>query len=406
MKLIRLVKAGIQALGSHKLRTFFMMVGTLIGIAALTVIMAMGAGTERAVMKRVSVFGFRAIMVMAGGGKTFPPSGADSVVTLRLEDVDVIRSQVAGIEAMAPAVQARGATFKAGAAQSQAPVFGVEPDWHVAWEWDVQRGDPINGEDVASLARVCVLGQSLRQALFGDADPVGQFVQVNNVRFQVKGVLEPKGTSPMGSDMDNRALIPLTTGMRRLLNQEHLSQIRLKLKDDSQLEEAGERIRAILRERHRITPPEEDDFQVRTAADVAKVVRGISGTLSTLLTVLAGLSLLVGGIVLMNIQLISVSERTKEIGLRRAVGATQRDIFHQFLAEALSVTLLGMLLGSGLGWGIAATLAAFTPMAVALSWEPFALGLTEGVSIQRKIPCDQVGAAAREQIGAKLPGVR
>jgi putative ABC transport system permease protein len=374
MKLIRLVKEGIHALGSHKLRTFFMMVGTLIGIAALTVIMAMGAGTERAVMKRVSVFGFRAIMVMAGGGKTFPPT--DNATTLRLEDVDAIRSQVAGIEAMSPTVQARNVTFKAGAAQSQAPVFGVEPDWHAAWDWDVQRGDPINGEDVASLARVCVLGQSLSQSLFGDADPVGQFVQVNNVRFQVKGVLESKGTSPMGSDMDNRALIPLTTGMRRLLNQEHLSQIRLKLKDDSQLEEAGEKIRAILRERHHIAPPEEDDFQVRTAADVAKFVRGISGTLSTLLAVLAGLSLLVGGIVLMNIQLISVSERTKEIGLRRAVGATQRDIFHQFLAEALSVTLLGMLLGSGLGWGIAAALAAFTPMAVALSWEPFALGLT------------------------------
>ncbi|MBI4663288.1 MAG: ABC transporter permease [Verrucomicrobia bacterium] len=373
MKLIRLVKQGLQALGSHKLRTFFMMVGTLIGIAALTVIMAMGAGTERAVMKRVSVFGFRAIMVMAGGGKTFPPSPAD---TLRLDDVDAIRSQVPGIEAMSPTMQARNATFKVGATQSQAGVFGVEPDWHLAWDWDVQRGDPISGEDVAALARVCVLGQTLSHALFGDADPVGQFVQIKNVRFQVKGVLEPKGTSPMGTDMDNRALIPLTTAMRRFLNQEHLSLIRLKLKDDRQLEVAGEKIRAILRERHHITPPEEDDFQVRTAADVAKTVRGISGTLSTLLSVLAGLSLLVGGIVLMNILLISVSERTKEIGLRRALGATQRDIFHQFLAESLAVTLLGMLLGSGLGWAIAAVLAAFTPAAVALSWTPLALGVT------------------------------
>jgi len=376
MKLIRIIKEGINALGSQKLRTFFMMVGTLVGIAALTVIMALGAGTERVVMKRVSVFGFRAIQVMAGGGKTFPPSGADNVVTLRLDDVDAIRNQVSGIEAMSPSVQARGVSFKAGSAQSQATVFGIEPDWHLAWDWDVQRGDPINAEDVASLARVCVLGQSLSQSLFGGADPVGQFVQLNSVRFLVKGVLESKGTSPMGTDMDNRALIPLTTGMRRLFNQEHLNQIRLKLKDDSQLEAAGEKIRAILRERHHITPPKEDDFQVRTAADVAKFVRGISGTLSTLLAVLAGLSLLVGGIVLMNIQLISVSERTKEIGLRRAVGATQRDIFQQFLAESLAVTLLGMLLGSALGWGIGAALAAFTPMAVALSWEPFALGLT------------------------------
>ena len=374
MKLIRIVKEGLHALGSHKLRTFFMMVGTLIGIAALTVIMALGAGTERTVMKRVSVFGFRAIMVMAGGGKTWPPTG--KVETLRLDDVEAIRSQVPGIDAMSPTVMAGGATFKAGAAQSQAGVFGIEPEWHAAWDWDVQRGDPISAEDMASLARVCILGQSLSQALFGDDDPVGQFVQINNVRFQVKGVLGPKGTSPMGSDMDSRALIPLTTAMRRFLNQEHLSQIRLKLKDDRQLEAAGEKIRAILRERHHITPPEEDDFQVRTAADVAKRVRGISGTLSTLLTVLAGLSLLVGGIVLMNILLISVSERIKEIGLRRAVGATQRDVFHQFLAESLAVTLLGMILGSGLGWGIAAALGAFTPLAVALSWEPFVLGVT------------------------------
>lgn len=381
MKLIRLVKQGLHALGSHKLRTFFMMVGTLVGIAALTVIMAIGAGTERTVMKRVSVFGFRAIMVMAGGGKTFPPSGTGNVTTLRLEDVDAIRSQVAGIEAMSPTAQKSGVSFKAGAAQSQATVFAIEPDWHLAWDWDVQRGDPISAEDVASLARVCVLGQSLSQSLFDDADPVGQFVQVNNVRFQVKGVLEPKGTSPMGTDMDNRAIIPLTTGMRRLFNQEHLSQIRLKLKDDSQLEATGEKIRAILRQRHHITPPEEDDFQVRTAADVAKFVRGISGTLSTLLAVLAGLSLLVGGIVLMNIQLISVSERTKEIGLRRAVGASQRDIFHQFLAESLAVTLLGMFLGSVLGWGISAGLTAFTPMAVALSWEPFALGITAALLV-------------------------
>jgi putative ABC transport system permease protein len=375
MNVLRLAREGWVALGAYKLRTFFMMAGTFVGIAALTVIMAIGAGTERAVMKRVSVFGFRTIMIMAGGGRTFGPSSGSDVVTLRLDDVEAIRQAVTGIEYLAPVAQARSVSFKAGSAQTEATVFGVEPDWHPAWDWEAQRGEGIAAEDVATMARVCVLGQTVSRELFGDADPMGRFVQLNNVRFQVKGVLAAKGTSPMGSDMDNRALIPLTTAMRRFLNQDHLQQIRIKLKDDRQLEPAGERIRALLRERHHLTPPKEDDFSIRTAAEVAQFVRGISGTLSTLLTVLAGLSVLVGGIVLMNIQMISVSERTKEIGLRRALGASERDIFRQFLAEALTVTLLGLLLGTVLGWGVTAILAAVSSLPVGLSWQSFAIGI-------------------------------
>lgn len=175
--------------------------------------------------------------------------------------------------------------------------------------------------------------------------------------------------------MDNRVLIPLNTGLRRLFNQEHLGQIRIKMKDDRRLEEAARQIRALLRERHHIAPPREDDFQVRSAADVAKVVRGITGLLSKLLAALAGLSLLVGGVVLMNILLISVSERVKEIGLRRAVGASQRDILVQFLAESLAITVIGMVLGSALGWVIIGVLATFTEIPAAVSWQPFAIGL-------------------------------
>jgi putative ABC transport system permease protein len=181
--------------------------------------------------------------------------------------------------------------------------------------------------------------------------------------------------------MDMRVLIPLSTGLRRLFNQQHLGQIRIKMKDDRGLEEVAGQIRALLRERHHITPPREDDFQVRSAADVAKVVRGISGLLSKLLAALAALSLLVGGVVLMNILLISVSERVKEIGLRRAVGASQRDIFIQFVAESLAITLIGMLLGSALGWTMIGGLAAFTDIPAAVSWEPFTLGLALSLAV-------------------------
>ena len=363
---------GMRALGANRLRTFFMMVGTLIGIAALIIIMAMGRGAEQKVMKKVSVFGERAVMVLAGGPGT-PMGSQDNVTTLTRGDVEAVREQVDGIEAMSPTVAHPSMSIKAGSIQTQAPVKGVEPDWHEAWEWYASEGDTISAEDMASLARVSVLGTSLASTLFGDESPIGKYIQIGSVRFLVKGVLASRGSSPMGTDMDNRVLIPLTTGLRRLFNQDHLSQIRLKLKDAGQLERVAAQIGTVLRDRHRITPPEEDDFRVVTAVRIAKMIRGVADTFSWLLTALAGISLLVGGIVLMNILLVSVSERTGEIGLRRALGATRRDIFIQFLAESLAITLLGMLSGSVLGWFIALLIGRFTPMPLMVSWEPFAL---------------------------------
>jgi putative ABC transport system permease protein len=374
MRILRIVREGMQALGANKLRTFFMMAGTIVGIAALTVIMAMGKGTEKKVMERVNNFGIRAVMVTAGGGKGFSPP-QEGITTLRLEDLEAIRDQVKGIEVISPGVMKRGASVKAGASQTQATVFAVEPEWYDAWDWYIQSGDPISAEDVSTMGRTCDLGTSLSRTLFGDASPIGEYVQIESTRFLVKGVLASRGASPSGGDMDNRVLIPLTTGMRRLLNQDHISYVRVKVKDPKTLLGIGEEIRRILHERHHITPPQEDDFAIVTASDVAKAARGIASTLSILLIALAGLSLIVGGIVLMNILLISVSERVKEIGLRRALGATQSDIFQQFLAESLAITLLGMLLGCALGWGASMLVSMFVKAPVVISWEPFALAV-------------------------------
>ncbi len=374
MRASRIVKEGVQSLGANKLRTFFMMAGTIVGIAALTVIMAMGKGTEKKVMEKVNKFGIRAIMVTAGGGKGFSPP-QEGITTLKLDDLEAIRSQVQGIELLTPGVIKRGSSIKAGNAQTQATVFAVEPDWYEAWEWDVRRGEPINAEDMSTMARICNIGTSLSRTLFGDADPVGEYLQIGATRFLVKGVLESRGTSPSGGDMDNRVLVPLTTGMRRLLNVDYISYIRVKVKDSKDLVPIGDEIRRILHERHHITPPQEDDFAIVTAADIARAVRGISGTLSMLLIALAGLSLIVGGIVLMNILLISVSERVKEIGLRRALGATQSDIFVQFLAESLAITLVGMLLGCLVGWGVSLLIRMVVKAPVIISWEPFALAV-------------------------------
>jgi len=379
MRMQRIVGQGIQALGTNKVRTFFMMVGTIVGIAALTVIMALGKGTEKKVMKRIESFGPRALMLIAGGGKDLPPPDFN-VTTLRLDDAEAVRNKIKGIEAATPAAFKR-MPIKAGDAQTRALVFAVEPDWHDAWDWYVTEGDPIAAEDVATLARVCVIGQTLSRDLFGNESPIGKYIQIQKVRFRIKGILEHRGTSPMGTDFDNRALIPLTTGMRRLFNQDHITYVRIKVKSLDQIESVKKQVRRLIHERHHITPPEEDDFRIVSAKAVGDLARGTSKTLSILLIALAGLSLVVGGVVLMNILLISVGERRKEIGLRRAVGATRGDILLQFLAESLTVTCVGMLAGSGFGALITLILQQTTKVLIALSWEPFALSLVFAVLV-------------------------
>lgn len=374
MRLLRIAKEGTRALAAHKLRTFFMMAGTIIGIAALTVIMAVGKGTEKKVMKRVNAFGAHAIMITAGGGKGFSPP-QEGITTLRLEDAEAVRTQTGGVDVVAPFAVKRGMSIKAGGNQVQTTVMAVAPEWHDAWEWYAADGEPITAEDTAAMSRVCLLGTLTAKDLFGDQNPIGEYIQIGNVRFKVKGILQERGVSPMGDEFDRRLVIPLTTGLRRLFNQDYITNIRVKVKDSGRIESIAAEVRQFLHERHHITPPKEDDFAIFSAADIAKMARGISGTLTYLLGALAGLSLLVGGIVLMNILLISVGERIKEIGLRRALGATRRDVFMQFLTESLAVTISGMVIGSVLGWLVSIILARVTQFPVVISWEPFALAL-------------------------------
>jgi putative ABC transport system permease protein len=380
MRVTRIAAEGARALASQKLRTFFMMAGTMVGIAALVVIVAVGQGTEERVMKRVTSFGTHAIMVTAGGGKGFSPP-QEGITTLTVADADAIRSEVQGIDVAAPFVVKRAMLVQAGSAQAQTIIVAIGPEWHDAWEWYVKDGDPITQEDTATMARTCLLGANIAKELFGDQDPIGEYVQVGNVRFRVKGVLEPRGTDPMGNDFDSRMAIPITTGLRRVFNQDYISNVRVKVHDPGQLVPISNEIRKLLHERHHITPPEEDDFAVFSAAEVAKQARGIAGTLTLLLSALAALSLLVGGVVLMNILLISVGERTKEIGLRRALGASRRDVFLQFLTESLAVTISGMVLGSGLGLAVSSLLSAFTPLSGVISWQPFALALAFAIIV-------------------------
>ena len=360
MRLPRMAGEGIQALGINKLRTFFMMAGTIVGVAALVVILAIGKGTEKKIKKRLQVFGPKAMMLIAGGGKDMPPPDM-TVTTLTLEDAEAIRNQIDGLEIVSPMAWRFQVSAKHEANQYQAVVWGVEPSWHKAWKWHAAEGDEISDDDVATAERVCVIGRTIQKELFGNADPIGQRIYINKVALTVKGVLEKRGTSPMGGDFDNKVILPISTAMRRVMNVDYVGAIRIITKNPDQMAQQADEIRKLIHVRHGISEAEEDDFRIITAKIIARLARGTSGTLSMLLMALATLSLIVGGIVMMNILLISVAERTNEIGVRRAVGATRNDIFVQFLTEALAVTLLGVVLGSLLGVG-ASTLWLGIPM--------------------------------------------
>lgn len=380
MNISSISSEALRSLAAHKLRAFFMMIGTVVAVLALTVILAIEKGTQIEVANRVESFGTRLIKINAGGGKGYTKP-LPSVTTLRLEDAEAIRSSLAGWDIVTSVAQRNNVPTKAGDKQSTASVYAVDADWHEAMDWPAVQGEGISGDDVATLARVCVLGAGLAKSLFGSENPVGSDIDIGKVRFRVKGVLVRHDVSPGGEDENIRAVIPLTTGLRRLYNQDHLSYIRVRMINAGQVPAMAKEIRQFLHERHHIVPPQEDDFSVVTAGEVAEAARGISLTLTRLLMALAGLALLVSGVVMMNILLLGVSQRKSEIGLRRAIGATRRDVFAQFLYESLTLTLVGAAVGSLLGWTVSALLPHFTKLKIAVSWEPFALAVACAIVI-------------------------
>ena len=382
MKQTKTIKLALRAIGMNKMRAFLMMLGVIIGITTLTVIVSVGKGASAKVMKTVQNFGANAVVVFAGGGKVMGPPD-EKVNTLTMEDAQAIMQEVKGIRSMDTALIRVSRTVKYEENNTNTVIYGGTTNYGDAWEWSTESGDYFTEEDMASMARVAVLGKTVANELYGNTDPIGTNIKVENVNFKVIGVLAARGTSPMGMDMDSRIVIPYTTASRRVFNTPYISLIRLAAVDPNQVGKIESDVAALLKERHHIQPGFPEDYRVSGASSVSKMAKGMMGTLNLFLGLVSLISLVVGGIVVMNIMLISVGERVKEIGLRRAVGAKKKDIRNQFLIESSLITLMGGIIGVFVGLVVAVLLPILSKgkMPAMLSWEPFVLGFIFSVLV-------------------------
>jgi putative ABC transport system permease protein len=382
MNLHRAIALALRTLSRNRLRTFFMMLGVVVGISSLTALSSIGESTRQETMRRFKrmIGTFDTVIVRPGAGRTRGmPSLATVPPTLKFEDARAIAADVPGVLRVAEVQNAFDVDVKYRDRSGTPAIFGVSANWTELRDDEVAQGSGITDEDVRSLARVAVIGEDVKTALFAGEDPVGKTVRIEDVPFQVKGVLASRGAGPGGANLDNLLLIPVTTASRRLFNRDFLTMLIAQLKDPDQGDAVVMRIAALLRERHHIVPPVADDFTITNPRAAMARVTEVGSTLSKVLTGVAALATLIGGVVIMSLMLIAVSERRKEIGVRRSVGASRQDIMTQFLLEALTISALGGLVGIVIGAGGTSLAAWMQRLPPALVWS--AIGSAVAVSV-------------------------
>ena len=370
---IRIARESVRMMGRNKFRVFIMMLGIAVGVASLTLMMCVSKGAYQRVMDTVNRQGPDLLQIRPGTDiQTGLPSGSREVVSLVEEDVNAILQHVGNIRAAAPVKDRKEIEVIYEDKFTLTRIFGVIPVWAQIRDFGPREGEFISEEDISFAARVCLIGQTVKKNLFGDLDSIGQTIRINNVPFTIKGELQWKGISSAGRDRDNRIVIPITTYTRRLFRDIHLTQIVITVEDTKKLNKTIKDVRTALRDQHKITSGEPDDFAMRTPQDLIDLAYGTSRSLINLLTGIAAVSLLVAGIVIMNVMLASVAARKSEVGIRRAIGARKNDVLKQFLLEGLFVSLFGGLMGMFLGLGgsvilssLDVTASKITPLAVA-----------------------------------------
>ena len=358
MRLLATLKIAARALRRNTLRTILTMLGIIIGVGAVIAMVSIGSGAKAQVESRIAALGQNVVQVFSGSSRRGGISmGWGSAGTLAVEDADAIEREVAGVIGVSPEVRS-GGQASYGNMNWQTSVNGVSPDYLNIRQWKLQDGAMFTEADVRSAAKVAVIGQTTITKLFNDEEPLGKIVRIKNVPIKVVGTLAPKGMSMFGGDQDDVLFMPYTTVMKRLAGVTTLRSINLQTVSADVMPQVQEDVNVLLRQRHRIQPPNDDDFTVRTQTEIAETATETSRTMTLLLASIAGVSLVVGGIGIMNIMLVSVTERTREIGIRLAVGARGRDILLQFLIEAVTLSVIGGLVGIGLGVGASKILAA------------------------------------------------
>jgi len=347
-------RIAVRALRVNKLRSALTMLGIVIGVGAVITMVAVGAGAQARVAEQIQSLGSNMIVVLSGsvtsGGVRL---GSGSQLTITEEDAWAIQREIPLVEAAAPTMRG-GAQIIYGNLNWATSIQGVTPEYFTARDWLAVSGRTLTQEDVDGATKTALLGQTVTFNLFADSDPVGQVIRIKNVPFTVVGVLDRKGQTTYGQDQDDTVLVPLSTAKKKVIgvsqaNARSVGSISVKVREASMMTAAEEEIRGLLRQRHRLQPYQDDDFWIRNLAEVLESQEASSRVLTILLAAIASVSLLVGGIGIMNIMLVSVTERTREIGLRMAVGARGRDILTQFLVEAVTLSLIGGVIGIGFG---------------------------------------------------------
>jgi putative ABC transport system permease protein len=344
------VISALDALRLHKLRSALTMLGIIIGVAAVIAMVAVGGGAREQVVAQIRSLGANLLIIMPGNvtqGGVRLGSGAAS--TLTDDDAAAIAKEVAAVQSVAPYMRGSAQLIASGMNWATG-VIGIDNGWFETREWDADLGRIFEPEEVARGAQVVLIGQTVARNLYGGMDPIGQELRIRNVPFRVIGVMAKKGQSTWGQDQDDIVFIPLNTARQRVLgrnqaNARAVGSIYVKVRDGEDMTLVEDEVKSLLRQRHRMQPGQEDDFSIRNLADIAATREASARTLAMLLAAVAGVSLAVGGIGIMNIMLVSVTERTREIGLRLAVGARQWDILRQFLFEATGLAAIGGLIG-------------------------------------------------------------
>lgn len=358
MHISNLLKIAMRAISANKMRSFLTMLGIIIGVASVIAMLAIGQGSKQSIQKNISEMGSNMIMIQPGQDKG--PGGvrqeASDMQTLKLKDYETLKEDSHYLAAISPSVNSSG-QFVCGNNNTPSTMYGISPDYLEIRQLKVEDGEMFTDEDVNTNAKVCVVGKTVVDNLFTNGeDPVGRVIRFGTTPFRIVGVLKSKGYNSFGMDQDDLVLAPYTTVMKRILAVTYLQGINASAITEGMTDQAIEEITQLLRENHKLSGTDEDDFTIRSQEEMAAMMNSTSDTMTILLLVVACISLVVGGIGIMNIMYVSVTERTKEIGLRMSVGARGIDILSQFLIEAILLSVaggvIGILCGLGAAWGI------------------------------------------------------